>query len=189
MLLAALLNGLRVAILVANGFEQSEMVEPKKALEAEGALVHIVSPVEGKVQGWDWVALRPLDEFTVDASIKSVDPTDYDALVLPGGLNSPDDLRLDEPSVAFVRAFHSKPIASICHGQWTLINAGLVKDKIVTSWPSIQVDLVNAGARWVDRPVVRDGYLLTSRMPDDIPLFNRAMIELFSEIPKKKHSP
>lgn len=181
MLLATCLNGLKVAILIATGFEQSEMIGPKKALEQAGAIVHIVSPVEGKVKGWDWVSLVPKDDFTVDVNLKYAKLHEYDALVLPGGLNSPDDLRLDEGAISFVRSFQNKPIAAICHGPWLLINAELVENKTLTSWPSIKIDLTNAGATWVDKEVVRDGNLLTSRSPDDIPAFNKAMLELFSE--------
>jgi protease I len=181
MMISSLLQGLKVAILITTGFEQSEMVGPKKALEDAGAIVHIVSLVEGKVQGWDWVALEPKDYFVVDALVKDVTANDYDALMLPGGLNSPDDLRLDENAVNFVKGFKEKPIAAICHGPWLLVNADLVGDKTVTSWPSIEVDLTNAGAKWVNKQVVRDGHLVTSRMPDDVPAFNEAMIALFAE--------
>lgn len=186
MFLATLLNGFKVAILIATGFEQSEMVGPKQALEEVGATVHIVAPAEGKVQGWDWVALKPKDDFVVDVALNHVNPKEYDALVLPGGLNSPDDLRLDDAAVAFVKSFENKPIAAICHGPWLLINAELVKNKTVTSWPSIKIDLINAGAKWVDKEVVRDGNLITSRMPDDVPAFNTAMIQLFAEAIAKK---
>lgn len=188
MFFAAWLHGLKVAVLITTGFEQSEMVGPKKALEEAGATVHIVSQTEGKIKGWDWVALVPMDDFQVDVTLKNVTAKDYDALVLPGGLNSPDDLRLDEAAVSFVKGFKSKPIAAICHGPWLLINADLVKNKKVTSWPSIKVDLINAGAKWVDQEVVRDGNLVTSRMPDDVPAFNKAMIELFAEsLAKRKN--
>jgi protease I len=189
MSVTAWLYGVKVAILIATGFEQSEMIGPKKALEDAGAIVHIVSPVEGKVQGWDWVALVPKDEFTVDVPLNQANANDYDALVLPGGLNSPDDLRLDESAISFVKAFQGKPIAAICHGPWLLINADLVKNKMVTSWPSIQIDLTNAGAKWMNQEVVRDGNLITSRMPDDVPAFNKAIIELFAEAlsQKKNH--
>jgi protease I len=175
------LVGIKVAILIATGFEQSEMEGPKKALEDAGAIVLIVSPVEGKVQGWDWIALKPKDDFVVDVQLNNANPDDYDALLLPGGLNSPDDLRLDDTAVAFVKGFENKPIAAICHGPWILINAGLVQNKTLTSWPSIKIDLINAGATWVDKEVVRDGYLITSRMPDDVPAFTKAMIDLFAE--------
>lgn len=180
------LFGFKVAILIATGFEQSEMEGPKRALEDAGAVVHIVSPIEGKVQGWDWVALKPKDEFVVDVTLNHVNPDDYDALVLPGGLNSPDDLRLDDAAVAFVKSFENKPIAAICHGPWLLINAELVKNRTVTSWPSIKIDLINAGAKWIDKEVVRDGNLITSRMPDDVPAFNKAMIQLFAEALSQK---
>jgi protease I len=186
MFLAAWLYGLTVAILVTTGFEQSEMVGPEKALEEAGAVVHIVAPVEGTVQGWDWMVMQPKDNFNVDVTLKSANPIDYDALVLPGGLSSPDDLRLDDHAVAFVKSFQSKPIAAICHGPWLLINAELVKNKKVTSWPSIKIDLTNAGANWVDQEVVRDGNLITSRSPDDVPAFNHVMLEAFSEALAKK---
>jgi protease I len=186
MALATWLYGFKVAILLATGFEQSEMDGPKKALEDAGATVHIVSPVEGKVQGWDWVELQPKDYFVVDVPLNQVNPNDYDALLLPGGLNSPDDLRLDENAIAFVKSFENKPIAAICHGPWLLINAELVKNKTVTSWPSIKIDLTNAGAKWVDKEVVCDGNLVTSRMPDDVPAFNKAMIQLFAEALEQK---
>lgn len=186
MTIATLLYGLKVAILITTGFEQSEMVGPKKALEEAGATVHIVSPIEGKIQGWDWMTLEPKDYFIVDTPLKNVTANDYDALLLPGGLSSPDDLRLDEVAVAFVKGFEHKPIAAICHGPWLLINADLVKNKTVTSYPSIKIDLKNAGANWIDKEVVRDGKLITSRMPDDVPAFNKAMIELFAEIVLQK---
>jgi protease I len=173
------LQGLKVAILIASGFEQSEMVGPKQALEKAGATVHIVAPTEEPVQGWDWMVGVPKDFFPVDVALSQADPELYDALLLPGGLISPDDLRLDERAVAFVKGFAHKPIAAICHGPWMLINADLVKGKRLTSWPSIKVDLINAGGSWVDAEVVRDGLLLTSRMPEDIPAFNQAMVQLF----------
>ena len=162
------------------------MEGPKRALEDAGAIVHIVSPIEGKVQGWDWVALKPKDEFVVDVTLNHVNPNDYDALVLPGGLNSPDDLRLDDAAVAFVKSFEHKPIAAICHGPWLLINAELVKNRTVTSWPSIKIDLINAGAKWIDKEVVRDGNLITSRMPEDVSAFNKTMIQLFAETLSQK---
>lgn len=188
MSLTSWLHGLKVAILITTGFEQSEMVGPKKALEDAGATVQIVSLSEGKIQGWDWIALEPKDYFVVDAALKNVTANDYDALVLPGGLNSPDDLRLDENAVNFVKGFKDKPIAAICHGPWLLINADLVKGKTVTSWPSIKIDLINAGGNWVDREVVQDGNLVTSRMPDDVPAFSKAMVELFAKSARLAHS-
>lgn len=179
------LFGLKVAILIATGFEQSEMVGPKQALEEAGAIVHIVSPTEGTVKGWDCIGLMPKDEFPVDITLGNAKASDYDALIIPGGF-CPDDLRIDENALAFVKDFSTKPIAAICHGPCVLINAELVRDKTLTSWPSIKMDLTNAGANWVDKEVVRDGYLITSRGPDDIPAFNRALLELFSEFLHQK---
>lgn len=174
------LKGLKVAILVADGFEQSEMVEPKKALEQAGAKTFIISPVKGKVKGWqkkNWA-----DEFPVDKDLNEAKAEDYDALLLPGGVANPDNLRLNPVAVNFVKSFEKahKPIAAICHGPWTLINAEAVKGKTLTSWGSIKADLINAGAKWVDKEVVTDQNLVTSRKPDDIPAFNKAMIELFA---------
>lgn len=175
------LSGLKVALLVCDGFEQSEMTEPKKALEAAQAKVDIISPNSGAVKGWqhdEWG-----DEFKVDKALDSVNFNDYDALLLPGGVMNPDKLRNNAKAISFIKQFvdENKPIAAICHGPWPLINAGGVKGKTVTSWPSIQVDLKNAGATWVDKEVSRDGQLVTSRKPDDIPAFNKEMIKLFAE--------
>lgn len=179
--MGAALVGVKIAILVTSGFEQSEMVGPKRALEEAGATVHIVAPQAGKVQGWDWMVPKPLDEFTVDVPLNQTSASNYDALVLPGGLSSPDDLRIDAGALTFVQGFANKPIAAICHGPWILINAGLVKGKTLTSWYSIKIDLTNAGATWVDQEVVVDGNLITSRMPDDVPAFNKAIIEHFAK--------
>lgn len=175
------LKGLKVAILVANGFEQSELAEPKKALDQAGAQTIIVSPVKGKVKGWkskDWG-----DEFPVDKELSQARAENFDALLLPGGVMSPDTLRMNPEAVNFVKEFvkSHKPIAAICHGPWTLINAEAVKGKTITSWPSIKTDLINAGAKWIDSEVAKDNNLVTSRKPDDIPAFNKAMIELFSQ--------
>jgi protease I len=175
------LHGVKVAILVADGFEQSEMVDPKKALDLAGAETAIVSPVKGKVRGWkqkDWG-----DAFLVDIELSQADAGDFDALLLPGGLMNPDTLRMDPLAVEFVKSFLSsaKPIAAICHGPWMLINAEGVKGKMMTSWPAIKVDLVNAGGNWVDQEVVKDDKLVTSRKPEDIPAFNAAMIDLFEK--------
>lgn len=177
----AKLNGKKVAILVANGFEQVEMTEPRKALDDAGAKTQIVSPENGKVKGWKhdhWG-----DEFSIDVSLDQAKTESYDALLLPGGVLNPDALRLLPKAVEFVKQFHkaNKPIAAICHGPWTLINAEAVKGHKLTSWGSIKVDLINAGANWVDQEVVRDGKLVTSRKPHDIPAFNKAIIELFAE--------
>jgi protease I len=174
------LEGFTVAILVTGGFEQSELVEPKKALEAAGATVKIVSPVTGRVQ-----AARhgvPGDLFRVDAVLGDTHAGEYDALVLPGGLANPDRLRIMPMAVAFARHFveAGKPIAAICHGPWTLIEAGGVRGRLVTSWPSLKTDLLNAGAKWTDAPVAVDRGLVTSRKPDDLPAFNAKMVEEFA---------
>jgi protease I len=179
------LDGKRVAILVTDGFEQSELEEPKAALEGAGAITHIVSPAGSNVKGWrhtEWG-----DEFPVDVALGAAVPENYDALVLPGGVMNPDKLRRDPKALAFVRSFFEarKPVAAICHGPWTLIDAGVVKGRTVTSYESIQTDLKNAGAKWVDEEVVVDNGLVTSRKPDDIPAFNRRMIE---EIADGKHA-
>jgi protease I len=179
--LASELTNIRVAALVDNGFEQSELLEPKKALEAAGARVDIVSPQQGKVKGWqhtDWG-----QEVAVDVALDSASADQYDALLLPGGVMNPDKLRANVKAVQFVKQFvdSGRPIAAICHGPWTLIEAGAVKGRKLTSWPSLQTDLKNAGANWVDQEVVTDNGLVTSRKPDDIPAFNRKMIEEFAE--------
>ena len=173
------LDGMKVAILVSDGFEQVEMTEPRKALDHAGAQTLIVSPVEGRVRGWNHH--DPADSFEVDVALQSAKPEDFDALLLPGGVVNPDTLRIDEKAVAFVRAFveAGKPIAAICHGPWTLIDAGGVKGRKMTSWPSLQADLKNAGASWSDKEVVVDQSLVTSRKPDDLPAFNREMTKAF----------
>jgi protease I len=175
------MNGIKIAILVTDGFEQSEMVEPKKALDDAGAETFIVSTSKGKVKGWqkkNWG-----DEFEVDQDLKEAKDSEFDALLLPGGVINPDTLRMNEEAVNFVKKFvkAGKPIGAICHGPWTLIEAEAVKGKTITSWPSIKNDLIHAGAKWVDKEVVKDGNLVTSRNPDDIPAFNKAIIELFSK--------
>lgn len=175
------LSGKKVAVLVENGFEQVEMTEPREALEDAGAGTDLISPEQGKVKGWQHDKWG--DSFDVDVPMDQADPDDYDALLLPGGVMSPDKLRMNEKAVQFVRAFveAGKPIAAICHGPWTLINAGGVSGRTMTSWPSLQADLQNAGANWVDREVVTDQGLVTSRKPADIPAFNRKMVEEFAE--------
>lgn len=170
---------LKVAILVADGFEQVEMTEPRKALDQAGAQTVLISPSKGKVKAWkskNWG-----EEFPVDKELDQARPEDYDALLLPGGVSNPDTLRLNAMAVHFIKHFvdSDKPIAAICHGPWPLINAEGVRGKTMTSWPSIQIDLINAGAHWVDKQVVQDGHLVTSRKPDDIPAFNEAMLNLF----------
>jgi protease I len=175
------LRGKKVAALVTDGFEQSELIEPREALRQAGAEVTIVSPKSGDVRGWDhtkWGASVPCDVGVQDARADA-----FDALLLPGGVMSPDRLRMDPTCVAFVKSFVTagKPIAAICHGPWTLIEAGAVEGRTMTSWPSLRTDLLNAGAKWVDREVVVDNGLVTSRKPDDLPAFNRKMIEEFGE--------
>lgn len=175
------LIGKKVAILVADGFEQVELTEPRKALQDAGATTEIVSPAQGKVKGWQHTNWG--DEFPVEVALDRANPDKYDALLLPGGVMNPDKLRKNARAVDFVNAFVAagKPIASICHGPWTLIETGAVKGREMTSYPSIKTDLTNAGARWVDREVVTDNGWVTSRKPDDIPAFNKKMIEEFAE--------
>jgi protease I len=175
------LNGKKIAILATDGFEQAELTEPKKNLEEAGAKVEVLSTKEGKIKGWDktdWGSTVKVDRLVADAN-----PTDYDALVLPGGQMNPDKLRMDKTAVSFVREFaqSGKPIAAICHGPWTLIEAGVVKGRTMTSWPSVHTDLINAGANWVDREVVSDGNFITSRKPEDIPAFSRAIIDAVAQ--------
>jgi protease I len=174
-------SNMRVACLVADGFEQVELTDPVNALRDAGALVSIVSPAIGQVRGWqttEWGA-----DFDVDVFIDDARADDFDALLLPGGVMNPDKLRLSQESINFINtmAGEGKPIAAICHGPWTLINANLVKGKKMTSWPSIRLDLENAGAEWVDETCVRDGMLVTSRKPADLPAFNEAMLAMFAE--------
>jgi len=178
--MAQRLAGKRIAALVENGFEQVELTQPKAALEAEGARVDVVSPRSGKVKGWQHVDWG--DELPVDRVLDEAKGDDYDGLILPGGVMNPDRLRMNPKAVEFVHAFvaGAKPIAAICHGPWTLIEAGAVKGRRMTSWPSLRTDLRNAGAQWTDEPVVVDGAPVTSRKPDDIPQFNREAIELFA---------
>ena len=175
------LQGMKVAAVVEEGFEQVEFVAPAKALEEAGARVDLVSPRRGRVRSWnhgDWGK-----EFTVDVVLSEADAKDYDALLLPGGVRNPDRLRRNEDAWRFVRAFFSagKPVAAICHAPWTLIDAGVIEGRRMTSYPSIQTDLKNAGADWVDEEVVVDRGLVTSRSPKDLVAFNKAMIAEFSE--------
>lgn len=177
------LQGKKVAILATDGFEQSELLKPKEALEAAGAQTHIISLQSGQIKGWDdknWG-----QSVAVDLTIDNAKADDYDALVLPGGVINPDKLRINDAAVAFVRAFFEqhKPVGAICHGPWTLINAGVVDGRTLTSWPSLQKDLENAGAHWVDQEVVCEQGLVTSRKPDDLPAFNAKLIEEIAEGP------
>jgi protease I len=188
-IMAKELSGRRVAILVADGFEQVEMTEPKKALEAAGAEISIVSPAQGKVQGFSDGEMKKADRFPVDGPLPQTRPETFDALMLPGGVMSPDKLRLIPEAVAFVKHFveAGKPIAAICHGPWTLINASGVRGHKMTSWPSLETDLRNAGAEWTDAPVVVDGGLITSRKPADLPQFCAKMIEAFARADAMRH--
>ena len=175
------LEGKKVAILVADGFEQSEMSEPRKALDQAGAQTVLISPNDAEVRGWtegNWGKT-----FKVDLPLSDAKPEQFDGLLLPGGVKNPDTLRMDEDAVEFVREFFNsgKPVAAICHGPWTLINAGVVQGRKMTSYPSISIDLKNAGAEWVDEEVVVDNGLVTSRKPSDIPAFNRKFIEELQE--------
>ena len=176
------LSGKTVAILATEGFEQSELEEPRRALDRAGATTHIVSPGDDdSITAWSEDDFG--DSFAVDVSLADADPNDYDALLLPGGVMNPDKLRQIPEAVEFVRAFfaNGKPVAAICHGPQMLIEADVVRDRTLTSYPSIRKDLINAGAHWVDEPVVTDQGLVTSRKPDDIPQFNKKIIEEFAE--------
>jgi protease I len=174
------LKGKKVAILAADMFERVELEEPRRALEDAGAEVEIVSIHDGEIQGFDH--FDPAQTVKVDRTVDEVSPGDYDALLVPGGVGNPDQLRGDETAVSFVRGFHNagKPIAVICHGAWVLVESGVVRGKRVTSWPTLQTDIRNAGGDWTDEEVVVDGCLVTSRKPDDIPAFNREMLRIFS---------
>ncbi len=172
------LTGKRVAFVVANeGVEQVELTRPWKTVEEEGGTPELIAPEEGQVQAFNH--LDKADRFDVDVVAAKADPDRYDAVVLPGGVANPDQLRQDEDAVRFVRSFfdQGKPVAVICHGPWTLVEAGVLSGRTVTSWPSLQTDLRNAGAEWVDREVVVDANLISSRKPDDLAAFSRAMVE------------
>jgi protease I len=178
--MAQSLNGVKVAILATDGFEQSELMEPRRALDEAGATTEVVSINTGRIKGWnhkDWG-----EEVTVDATLEGIDAKDYDALLLPGGVMNPDTLRMNPQAVEFVKAFFSakKPVAAICHGPWTVIEAGAAKGRTMTSWPSLKSDIQNAGGKWLDQEAVVDGNLVTSRNPKDIPAFNREIAKLLS---------
>jgi len=177
------LQGKRVAVLMTDGVEQVEYTEPRGYLEARGAAVTLVSPKAAGEEIQAFNHLTPASTFKVERNVHDVGQADFDMLVLPGGVANPDLLRLSERSIDFIREFSvgNKPIAAICHGPWTLINADVVADKRVTSWPSLEVDLRNAGAEWVDQEVVIDGKLVTSRKPADIPAFSRAVQVLLED--------
>ena len=176
----SLLQGLTVGILVADGFEQIEMTKPQEALEHALAKTLIISPKNKYVEGWHH--MQKGDDFKVDVTLDDIDASQIDALLLPGGVHNPDTLRLNPKAVALVQDIlaQQKPVAAICHGPWLLIEAQVLKDKHVTSWASIKTDLMNAGANWQDKATVEDGLILTSRQPDDITLFNEAMLKLFA---------
>ncbi len=179
--MASNLKGKKIAILATDGFEQAELTDPKKALDEAGATTFVIAPKSGEIKGWDekeWGETVKVDKVLADAN-----PNDYDALILPGGVMNPDHLRMDPAAVNFVRQFVSsgKTVAAICHGAWTLIEAGALTGKTVTSWPSLKTDIKNAGGHWVDQEVAIDGQFITSRKPDDIPAFNKAIIEAVSQ--------
>lgn len=173
------LQGFRIAILTEDAFEQPEMVKPRQALDDAGAQTTLVSKHTPSLQGWNH--RTPADTFPVDLPLDQADAHDFDALLLPGGALNADKLRTEPAAVAFVKAFAQagKPIAAICHAPWILIEAGITKGRTLTAWPSLQTDIKNSGGTWVDRTVVEDSGLVTSRKPDDIPDFNREMIKLF----------
>ncbi len=175
------LKGKKIAILVTDGFEQVELQKPRKALDDAGAKTQVVSPKDENVKGWnftDWGETVP-----VDVPLNQAQPNDFEALLLPGGVINPDKLRMIPEAVAFVKSFFDagKPVAAICHGPWTIIEAGQAKGRRIASWPSLKTDLRNAGAEWIDQEAVTDRNLVSARKPDDIPAFNRAMIELFGQ--------
>ena len=182
------LQGRRIAILVTDGFEQVEMTKPREALQQAGAETHLIGPHHGQVQGWNHDEKG--DKFTVDKALDSVSAKDYDALLQPGGVASPDRLRMIPKAVQLVKDFHEqhKPMAVICHGPWMLVEAGIVRGRTLTSWPSLKTDIRNAGGKWVDQEVVTDGNMVTSRKPDDIPAFIREMLNMFRMAPELAHS-
>lgn len=181
------LANIRVAILCTDGFEQSELQEPRAALDAAGAVTSVVSPKGEQVRGWQhgtWGS-----EVRVDVALDRAQARDFDALLLPGGVMNPDSLRMHPKAVEFVRAFFDadKPVAAICHGPWMVIEAGVARGRRIAAWPSLKTDLRNAGAEWVDEEAVVDGNLVTSRKPADIPAFNRAMLQRFAQGRRRTH--
>jgi protease I len=175
------LEGKRVAFLATDMVEQVELTEPWKAVRDEGARVELISLEEGKIQGFNHY--DKADEFAVDRTVEEASASDYDALVIPGGVGNPDTMRGDENAVSFVREFfeQGKPVGVICHGPWMLVEAGVVRGRKVTSWPTLQTDIRNAGGEWVDEEVVVDQGLVTSRKPDDLPAFTKKIVEEFCE--------
>jgi protease I len=182
------IKGRKIAILATDGYEQVELTDPKRDLERAGAKVDVLSIKPGQIKGWDRTDWGK--SVKVDHLVNDVRPTDYDALVLPGGQINPDKLRTDRNAVAFIKQFveSGKPVAAICHGPWSLIEADVVKGITVTSWPSIHTDLINAGAKWIDKEVVQDGNIITSRRPQDIPAFVNQLIETLAKVPLAKAS-
>ena len=179
------LEGKKVAILVTDGFEQVELVEPRRALDAAGAQTRVVSPKTDKVRGWNHTAWG--DDVKVDVTLEQAKAEDFDALLLPGGVMNPDALRVNDRAVEFASAFFEagKPVASICHGPWMVIETGAAMGRRIASWPSLRTDLTNAGAQWVDEEVCVDANLVTSRKPEDSPAFNREMLKLFARTPEE----
>lgn len=182
------LRGLKVAILATDGFEQDELLKPRKALDEAGAKTTVISPKSDNIRAWrhtEWA-----DAIKVDQPLDSADPDDYDALLLPGGAMNPDKLRMEPTAVQFVKAFFTadRPVAAICHGPWMLVEADVARGRKIASWPSIKTDLRNAGAEWRDEEAVTDRNLVSARKPDDIPAFNRAMIELFGHAHGAQHA-
>jgi protease I len=179
------LKGVKVAILVTDGFEQVELTEPRKALDQAGADTSLVSPKRDQVRGWNFTDWG--DSFPVDVDLDKARADNFDALLLPGGVMNPDFLRLEANAIDFIKSFVTadKPVAAICHGPWTLIDAEAVRGKRIAAWPSLKTDLRNAGAQWVDEEVCVDGKLVSSRKPDDIPAFNREIVKMFSQVKRK----
>jgi protease I len=179
------LHGFRVAILADDGFEEAELKDPRKALDVAGAETSVVSPKEGKIRGWkskDWG-----DKVKVDLPLGNASADQFDALLLPGGVMNADQLRMNSQAVAFVRSFFTagKPVAVICHAPWEVLETGYAKGRRMTSWPSLETDLINAGAIWLDEEAVVDGNMVSSRKPDDLPAFNSEMVKLFASRQKR----
>ena len=181
------LKGCKVAILATDGFEQVELTEPRKALDAAGAETTVVSPKNGQIRGWKFTEWG--ESVSVDQTLDQAKPDNFDALLLPGGVINPDKLRMLPKAVDFVKSFFNsdKPVAAICHGPWMVIEAGAARGRTIASWPSIKTDLRNAGAEWTDQESVVDANLVSARKPDDIPAFNAAMIDLFARAQAKSH--
>lgn len=182
------LEGKRIAILATDGVEQVELFEPRKALQGAGAQTEVIAPKSGQIKGWDHTDWG--EQIPVDKTVEQARPQDYDALLLPGGVMNPDHMRLNDKAVQFVKSFfeEQKPVAAICHAPWMLVEADVVRGRKLTSYSSLQTDLKNAGAEWVDEQVVADGNLVTSRKPDDIPAFNEKIVETFAKAASAKRT-